>query len=58
MTAPHPETHDTAVVVIPDDYDSLIPLHDWLALVADDEEVTLPQPAALYLEEARQAGEV
>lgn len=46
------------VVVIPDDYDALVPLDEWLAILADDEEVTLPQPAARYLEEARETGEV
>jgi len=47
-----------AVVVIPDDYDALVPLDEWLTLLADDEDVTLPQPAARYLEEAREIGEV
>jgi hypothetical protein len=30
-----------------------VALSDWLALVAQDEAVTLPQPAAAYLAEAR-----
>lgn len=53
---PLPESD--VVVVIPDDYDVLVPLDEWVRLLGEDDEVTLPQPAARYLEEAREAGEV
>lgn len=45
--------------VIPDeDQADLVVLDEWLELLADDEPVLLPRPAAEYLHEARQAGEV
>lgn len=53
-----PLPRPAAVVVIPDDYGALVPLDEWLTLLADDEDVTLPHPAARYLEEAREIGEV
>lgn len=47
------------VVPIPDgDEAHLVDLDEWLTLVAGDEPVHPPRPAAEYLNEARQAGEV
>lgn len=46
------------LVTIAEASDALLALDEWLALVAHDEPVTLPQPAARFLQEAREAGEV
>jgi hypothetical protein len=54
---PHDEPNPV-VVTIAEDTEALLALDDWLALVADDEAVTLPQSAARFLQEAREAGEV
>ncbi len=58
MGAQPRDERDPAVVTIQDDRAALIPFDDWLAVVAGDEPVTLPQPAARFLDEAREAGEV
>ena len=51
---------EPSIVVVIDDpnADKLVPFTEWLALVGVKAPVTLPKPAALYLEEAREAGEV
>ncbi len=46
------------LVTIAEASDALLALDEWRALVAHDEPVTLPQPAARFLQEAREAGEV
>lgn len=42
----------------PEEDGNALPLAAWLDLVAGDEPVRLPRPAAEYLAEARAAGEV
>jgi hypothetical protein len=51
---------EPSIVVVIDDpnADKLVPFTEWLALVGVKAPVTLPKPAALYLDEAREAGEV
>lgn len=46
------------VTLFPADDGHALPLAAWLNLVARDEPVHLPRPAAEYLAEARAAGEV
>lgn len=41
-------------MVIPDDEADLVDLDQWLELVASDESVQLPRPAAEHLHEARE----
>lgn len=53
-----PDEDEAVVVPIEDLGDGEnMTFDEWLALIADDEPVFLPKPAAAYLEEAREAGE-
>lgn len=46
------------IVILDEDQTDLVVLDEWLELLAGDEPVHPPRPAANYLHEARQAGEV
>jgi len=52
-----PET--VALVTTSDEEDDVdrLSLDEWLLVIAEDEPVILPKPAAVYLDEARAAGE-
>lgn len=61
MSSAHPREpapEPSEVTFFPEEDDGALSLAAWLDLVAGDEPVDLPRPAAEYLAEARSAGEV
>jgi hypothetical protein len=56
--AGEPGSEPAELTFFPDEHGDTLSLAAWLDVVADDEPVDLPRPAADYLADARGAGEV
>jgi hypothetical protein len=52
-----PETVALVTTSVEEDDVDRLSLDEWLMVIAEDEPVILPKPAAAYLDEARAAGE-